>query len=121
MIKDAMVRLDGIAADEAHLSAAEYISGAFDGQIIRIFLNILPLIMPTEGDTVAAATQRAREAGDRREAALIQRLSQLKKPVDIRRFDVFSDTICDIAAREARCADALRRWVPTTHRRNRKI
>jgi nucleotide-binding universal stress UspA family protein len=67
--------------------------------------------MPTEGDTVAAATakavQRAREAGDRREAVLIQRLSQLQKPVDIPRFDVFSDTIGDIAAREARCADAF--------------
>jgi hypothetical protein len=75
MIKDAMVRLDGTAADEARLAAAEYISGVFDGQIIGIFLNILPLIMPTEGDTVAPATQRAREAGDRREALLIQRLS----------------------------------------------
>jgi nucleotide-binding universal stress UspA family protein len=112
MIKDVMVRLDGTAADEARLAAAEYISGVFDGHIIGIFLNILPLIMPAEGDTVAAAesakaVQRAREAGDRREAVLIQRLSQLQKPVDIRRFDVFSDTIGDIAAREARCADAF--------------
>src|SRR6202030_4876189 len=67
MIKDVMVRLDGTAADEARLAAAEYISGVFDGHIIGIFLNILPLIMPTEGDTVAAAesakaVQRAREA-----------------------------------------------------------
>jgi nucleotide-binding universal stress UspA family protein len=112
MIKDVMVRLDGTAADETRLAAAESISGVFDGHIIAVFLNVLPVIVPAEGDRVAAAesarsTQHAREAGDRLEAILIQRLSRLQKPVDIRRIDVFSDTLADIAAREARQADTF--------------
>jgi hypothetical protein len=56
MIKDVMVRLDGTTADATRLAAAEYISGVFDGHIIGIFLNVLPLIVPVEGDKVAAAT-----------------------------------------------------------------
>src|ERR1700719_944772 len=112
MIKDVMVRLDGTSADETRLAAAEYISGVFDGHIIGMFLNVLPLIVPAEGDKVAAAesarsVQHAREAGDRLEAILIQRLSRLQKPVDIRRIDVFSVTLADIAAREARQADTF--------------
>jgi nucleotide-binding universal stress UspA family protein len=112
MIKDVMVRLDGTDADETRLAAAEYISEVFDAHIIGIFLNVLPLIVPAEGDRVAAtesvkSVQHAREAGDRIEAVLIQRLSRLQKPVDIRRIDVFSDTLADIAAREARQADTF--------------
>jgi nucleotide-binding universal stress UspA family protein len=112
MIKDVMVRLDGTSADETRLAAAEYISGVFDGHIIGLFLNVLPLIVPAEGDAVAVgdsvkSLKHAREAGARLEALLIQRLSRMQKPVDIRRFDVFSDALADIAAREARCADTF--------------
>ena len=112
MIKDVMVRLDGSAADEVRLAAAENICQAFDGYITGLFLNVLPLIMPPEGDTVAAVesvkiVELARAAGDRTEAILSQRLSQLQRPAEIRRFDVFSGAIADIAAREARAADAF--------------
>ena len=112
MVKDVMVRLDGTAADDARIAAAESISGAFDGHIIGLFLNVLPLIVPIEGDTVAAvealkSMQYARAAGDRLEAVLIERLSQQQRPVDIRRIDVFSSVLGEIAAREARTADAF--------------
>jgi hypothetical protein len=98
MIKDVMVRLDGTTADETRLAAAEYIFGVFDGHIIGIFLNVLPLIVPIEGDKVAAAdsaksVQHAREAGDRLEAVLIQRGARLQRPIEVRRIEVFSDTL----------------------------
>jgi nucleotide-binding universal stress UspA family protein len=49
----------------------------------------------------------AREAGDRTERLLAQRLSLLERPVEIRRFDVLAGEIADIAAREARSADTF--------------
>jgi len=112
VIKHVMVRLDGSAADEARLAAAESICKAFEGYITGLFLNVLPLIMPPEGDTVAAVesvkiVERARAAGDRTEAILAQRLSGLPNRAEIRRFDVFFDTVAAIAAREARAADAF--------------
>src|ERR1700682_4487595 len=51
--------------------------------------------------------ERAREAGDKTEALLARRLSQLERPVEIRRFDVLAGEIADIAAREARSADTF--------------
>jgi nucleotide-binding universal stress UspA family protein len=51
--------------------------------------------------------ERAREAGDKTEALLARRLSQLERPVEIRRFDVLADDIANIAAREARSADTF--------------
>ena len=49
MIKDVMVRLDGTAADEVRLSAANDIAEYFESHIIGLFLNVLPLVAPIEG------------------------------------------------------------------------
>src|SRR3984893_18633760 len=112
MIKDVMVRLDGSAADEARLGAVNDIAERFESHVVGLFLNVLPVLVPSEGDRGSAVRsaelgQRAREAGDKIEAALTERLARLQKPVDIRRLDVFSDTLADIAAREARSADTF--------------
>src|SRR4030095_2406420 len=50
---------------------------------------------------------QARAVGAKREAKLRQRLARLQKPVELRRFDTFGDTIGEIAAREGRTADAF--------------
>jgi nucleotide-binding universal stress UspA family protein len=112
MIKDVMVRLDGTAADEARLAAADDIAELFQSRIIGLFLNVLPLLAPKEENGISAVQSvnlmdLAREAGDKMEIKLTQRLARLQKPVELRRFDGFVDTIADIAAREARTADAF--------------
>jgi nucleotide-binding universal stress UspA family protein len=112
MIKDVMVRLDGTAADEARLAAADDIAELFQSRIIGLFLNVLPLLAPEEEDGIGALravnlVQLARDAGDKVEIKLTQRLACLQKPVELRRFDGFLDTIADIAAREARTADTF--------------
>jgi nucleotide-binding universal stress UspA family protein len=112
MIKDVMVRLDGTAADEARLAAADDIAELFQSRIIVLFLNVLPLLAPEEEDGIGALravnlVQLARDAGDKVEIKLTQRLARLQKPVELRRFDGFLDTIADIAAREARTADTF--------------
>ena len=110
MIKDVMVRLDGSAADDVRLSAAKDLADVFDSQLVALFINVLPHIVPDEGigvvDSVELITQ-AREAGDATEAKLNDRLSQIRKRFEFRRFDVFADIIADVAAREARSADAF--------------
>lgn len=110
MIKDVMVRLDGSAADDVRLSVARDLADAFDGQLVALFINELPHIVPDEGigvpDSVELITQ-AREAGDATEAKLNDRLAQIRKRFELRRFDVFSDVVPDVAAREARSADAF--------------
>jgi nucleotide-binding universal stress UspA family protein len=108
MIKDVMVRLDGTAADEARLSAANNIAEYFESHIIGLFLNVLPL----EADSAAAVTygqllDNAREYGDEIQAKLRKRLDLLQKPVELRRLDVYSDTIGETAASEARSVDAF--------------
>lgn len=112
MIKDVMVRLDGTAGDETRLSAVNDIADRFNSQIIGLFFNILPLIIPEEGDDAGAIKaaeliQKAREAGDKLQAELGQRLARLQKPTEIRRFDVLSEGIAPIAAHEARTADVF--------------
>jgi nucleotide-binding universal stress UspA family protein len=112
MIKDVMVRLDGSAADEVRLAAVDAITELYQGRIVGLFLNVLPLLLPSDGDSVGAIhaaelLQKAREAGNRIEQELTQRLARLQKPAELRRFDVFSDEIGDIAAREARAADTF--------------
>jgi nucleotide-binding universal stress UspA family protein len=110
MIKDVMVRLDGSAADDMRLSVAKDVAETFDGQLVALFINELPHVVPDEGiaigDSVELITQ-AREAGDAIEAKLNDRLSQIRKRFELRRFDVFTDIVPDIAAREARSADAF--------------
>jgi nucleotide-binding universal stress UspA family protein len=113
MIKDVMVWLDGGISDEVRLVAVADIVRRLESRVvIGLFLNPLPLPAAVDGDiagTVTAADllERAREAGDRTERLLAQRLSLLERPVEIRRFDVLAGEIADIAAREARSADTF--------------
>ena len=110
MIKDVMVRLDGSAADDVRLGAAKSLAEAFDGQLVALFINVLPHIVPDEGiSTIDSAEliNHAREAGDAVEAKLNDRLSRLRKRFELRRFDVFGDIVADVAAREARSADTF--------------
>jgi nucleotide-binding universal stress UspA family protein len=111
MIKDVMVPLDGTAADEARLAAANNIADLFQSQIIGLFLNVLPVVIAQEDGIGAMQAARllqiAREAGDKAEARLTERLSRLQKPVELRRFDLLNDAARDVAAREARTADAF--------------
>ena len=112
MIKDVMVRLDGTAADEVRLAAVNDIADLFDSQvIIGLFLNVLPVVIAAEdgiGALGAAELLRtAREAGDKVETKLRERLNRLQKPVELRRFDILSDAAADVVAREARAADTF--------------
>jgi nucleotide-binding universal stress UspA family protein len=113
MIKDVMVWLDGGISDEVRLAAVADIARRLESPVvIGLFLNPLPLPAAVDGDvagTVTAADllERAREAGDRTESLLAQRLSLLERPVEIRRFDVMAGDIADVAAREARSADTF--------------
>jgi nucleotide-binding universal stress UspA family protein len=113
MIRDVMVWLDGGISDEVRLAAVAEIARRLESKvIIGLFLNPLPLPGPVDGDlsgalTTAELMKRAREAGDKTEALLARRLSQLERPVEIRRFDVLADDIATIAAREARSADTF--------------
>ena len=113
MIRDVMVWLDGGISDEVRLAAVAEIARRLESKvIIGLFLNPLPLPGPVDGDlsgalTTAELMERAREAGDKTEALLARRLSQLERQVEIRRFDVLAGDIANIAAREARSADTF--------------
>jgi nucleotide-binding universal stress UspA family protein len=112
MIKDVMVRLDGTKADDIRLAAVDNIAERFEGRVIGLFLNPLPAVVVEEGispEAIRAAEMlnKAREAGDKLEKALRDRLARLQKPVEIRRHDVFGDVSADIAMREARSADTF--------------
>jgi hypothetical protein len=112
MIKDVMVCLDGSAADELRLAAVADVARLFDSHVIGLFLNPLPVPAPAEADVAGAALaadlrERAKEAGDRTEAILANRLARLNAPVEIRRFDILADDVANIAAREARSADTF--------------
>ena len=113
MIRDVMVWLDGGISDEVRLAAVAEIARRLESKvIIGLFLNPLPLPGPVDGDISGAVVTaelmaRAREAGDKTEALLARRLSQLERPVEIRRFDVLAGDIANIAAREARSADTF--------------
>ena len=117
MIKDLMVCLDGTQGDEPRLVAVDNVSERFDSHIVALFLNVLPLPVSVGGDSAAAAlaarlVEAAREYGDRTEVQLAQRLARLQKPAELRRLDVFSDEASNIAAREARTADAFVAFLP---------
>jgi hypothetical protein len=104
MIKDVMVPVDGNAA-------ANQIAEAFHSQLTGLFLNVLPmLIVPEDGVGAARAAElleKARAAADRIEARLTERLARLQKPMQLRRFDILKEAVGDVAAREARTADAF--------------
>jgi nucleotide-binding universal stress UspA family protein len=112
MIKDVMVRLDGTRTDEVRLAAVDQIAEYFDSHVIGLFLNVLPVLIPAEGDSAAGVesvrvVDQARVVGDKLEAKLRHRLARLQKPVELRRFDTFGDMMIDIATREARTADVF--------------
>jgi nucleotide-binding universal stress UspA family protein len=111
MIKDVMVWLDGSLADEVRLEAASSVAGHFESQIIALLLNPMPSLQPPGGpDGMVLESElldAARKAGDQTEAKIFKRLQLLRRPVEIRRFDVLADDIVKIAAREARSADTF--------------
>jgi nucleotide-binding universal stress UspA family protein len=111
MIKDVMVRLNGSAADNTRLPAAESIADLYDGRIIGLFINILPTLVPADVEAAAIGTltlaEKAREAGDQVEERLQKRLGELGRAVELRRFDTFMEDAPNIATREARSADAF--------------
>jgi nucleotide-binding universal stress UspA family protein len=113
MIRDVMVWLDGGASDEIRLAAVADIALRLESRIvIGLFLNVLPLPPVVDAGVAGSAAAadlvaRARETGDRTETLLAKRLSQLDRPVEIRRFDILAGDISDIAAREARSADTF--------------
>jgi nucleotide-binding universal stress UspA family protein len=111
MLKDVMVRLDGTAADEVRLAAVNDIADLFDSQVIGLFLNIMPVVIAAEDGVgaigAAELLRTAREAGDKSEAKLKERLNRLQKPVELRRFDILSDAAANVVAREARAADTF--------------
>ncbi|HEY7194023.1 MAG TPA: universal stress protein [Gemmatimonadales bacterium] len=111
MIKDVMLRLDGTAADEVRLAAVNHIADLFDSHVIGLFINVLPVVIaPEDGIGAARAAElleAARQAGDKVEARLRERLNRLQKPVELRRFDILSDAAENVVAREARAADTF--------------
>jgi nucleotide-binding universal stress UspA family protein len=113
MIRDVMVWLDGGASDEIRLAAVADIALRLESRVvIGLFLNVLPLPAVVDAGVAGSAAAadlvaRARETGDRTETLLAKRLSQLNRPVEIRRFDILAADISDIAAREARSADTF--------------
>jgi nucleotide-binding universal stress UspA family protein len=112
MIKDVMVMLEGSKADDMRLAAAKQIAGSFDGQVIGLFVNRLPMLIMEDEDGLAGMEaaeliQQARELGDKIEADLKKRLAKLGTPGEVRRFDVIPPGVAAIAAREARSADAF--------------
>src|SRR5688500_4547102 len=109
MIKDVMVRLDGSPADELRLAAVNDIAGRFDANVIGLYFNTLPMLLSDDAGAVTAfeMLERARKAGDVVEAALRHRLARMQHPMELRRFDVPGAVVPDIAAREARAADAF--------------
>src|SRR3979490_1818092 len=108
MIRDVMVWLDGGAPDEIRLAAVSDMARWLESRVVvGLYLNVLPLPGPIEGDVTANIVKWGREEGDEMEAALAKRLQMLDRAVEIRRFDVLADDVANIAAREARSADTF--------------
>ena len=108
MIRDVMVWLDGGASDEIRLAAVADMTRQLETRVvIGLYLNVLPLPGPIEGDVTAPIVEHARATGNAMEVALAKRLRMLDRMVEVRRFDVLSDEVAKIAAREARSADTF--------------
>lgn len=110
MIADVMVHLSGSAADDTRLAAADAIADFFSSQVVGLFINELPLLLPEEGGGVGTVEliNRAREAGDEIEQRLAARLSRLERPWELRRHDVVGEAAAAAeACREARAADTF--------------
>src|SRR6202011_3719392 len=108
MIKDVMVWLDGGISDEIRLAAVADLARWLDAQVvIGLFLNVMPLPGPIEGDATPEVIDPARQTGDQTETLLVRRLQMLERPTEIRRFDVLANDIAKVAAREARSSDSF--------------
>src|ERR1700719_775520 len=94
VIRDVMVWLDGGASDEIRLAAVADMTRRLETRVvIGLYLNVLPLPGPIDGDPIAAIVEHARETGNAMEEALAKRLRMLDRMVEIRRFDVLSDDV----------------------------
>jgi nucleotide-binding universal stress UspA family protein len=113
MIKDVIVRLDGTSGDGVRLAAVNQIAEIFESHITALFFNVLPSLIPDglDGAGTNQATKlldTAKEAGDVVEATVLQRLTRLQRPTNLRRFDVIGDgDISDTALPLARTADTF--------------
>jgi nucleotide-binding universal stress UspA family protein len=111
LIKDVMVRLNGTSADTLLLEVAENISQAFDGKIIGLLLNPLPVPLPLNIAGAASIEddllRLAKDKADEIEAELTARLAKLDGSSELRRIDVSYDGIIEVATREARSADTF--------------
>src|SRR6202048_326967 len=115
MIEDVVVALDGTSGDDVRRAAVNQISEIFKSHITGLFFNfnVLASLMPA-GFDVNGANQStdlldtAKKAGDAIEATVLQRLTRLQQPTDLRRFDVIGDgDISDTALPLARAADTF--------------
>ena len=102
MIKDLMVRLDGSPADDGRLASAGALARTFDGHIIGLLLNPLPLLVAGDWDGISAAEQtrlwdEAREKGDVLEVELRHKLEKLGLSIELRRLDTFIEDFGRIA------------------------
>ena len=78
MIRDVMVWLDGGASDEIRLAAVADMARRLESRVVvGLYLNVLPLPEPIEGDVTANIVKWAREEGDEMEAVLAKRLQML--------------------------------------------
>src|SRR3981189_1200893 len=108
MIRDVMVWRAGGAPDEIRLAAVADMARWLESRGgVGLYLNVLPLPRPLEGDVTAHIVKWAGEEGDEMEAALAKRLQMLDRAAEIRRFDILADDVANIAAREARSADTF--------------
>jgi nucleotide-binding universal stress UspA family protein len=92
-------------------AAVNHIADLFDSHVIGLFINVLPVVIASEDGIGAARAaellEAARQAGDKVEARLRERLNRLQKPVELRRFDILSEAAENVVAREARAADTF--------------
>jgi nucleotide-binding universal stress UspA family protein len=112
MIKVIMTRLDGSLADDLRLAAVEDLAKLFEAHVIGLYVNVLPLVTPSEYVSIEAnlsarLVQQAREQGDATETGLGRRLADLSASTELRRLDVFPSDLADTATHEARSADVF--------------
>ncbi|NLS04909.1 universal stress protein [Rhizobium sp. P32RR-XVIII] len=111
MIRVIMVRLDGTPGDKFRLGACESLAKLFDAHVVGLFLNILP--EPTLEDTGTTvefwtrALDEARERGKMMQAEFTNRLRDMARSFECRRFDVYAHEQARITARECRTADVF--------------
>ena len=106
MVKGVVVCLDGGSGDEPRLAAASAVAERFGAHVIGLFMNLLPPVQLTAEPGIDL-TQQARDAGDVTAAVLGRRLAELPGTGELRRYDIFSETVPEVAAQEARTADAF--------------